>query len=232
MNAKMKRRMVAVTGIIVIVLVLLLAFVGGNAAAKTVSVAEAAKGNLGDQKIQVTGTVVDNSFTIRGDTLTFAVYDSELDPKKDADADARLSVRYDGGVAATFGNGVMAICTGKLDGAGVLVCSELVTQCPSKYESAKNALTISDLLGYGESVIDKPVKVTGIVALGTLASVDAPERFVLKEVEPVDSNDETALHVKYAGALPDKMEEGSQVVLTGSIGADRMFTATDVALEG
>ena len=62
--------------------------------------------------------------------------------------------------------------------------------------------------------------------------MDAPERFVLKEVVPVDSNDETALHVKYAGALPDKMEEGSQVVLTGSIGVDRTFTATDMALEG
>ena len=38
------------------------------------------------------------------------------------------------------------------------------------------------------------------------------------------------IHIKLA--LPDKMEEGSQVVLTGSIGANRTFTATDVALEG
>ena len=221
MNAKMKRRLGAVTGIIVIVLVVVLAVVGGNSAAKTLTVAEALE-LQGDGKIQVTGNVVENSFSIEGDTLSFKVYDAEADPE----ALRQLDVRYDGGVSATFGNDVTAICTGKKDKAGVLVCSELVTKCPSKYENASDALSVAELLAYGDRIVDKPVKVEGVVKNGTLAGIDAAERFTV-----VDDTD-AELHVKYAGALSDEMAEGSAVVLTGSVGSDGSFAATDVALKG
>ena len=134
---------------------------------------------------------------------------------------------YDGGVSATFGNDVTAICTGKKDANGVLNCSELVTKCPSRYESGKDALTVSDLLGYGEKVIDKPVKVVGVIKAGTLAGVDAAERFVIADEGTGDE-----LHVTYAGALSDGVGEGVAAVLTGSIGSDGLFTATDVSLQG
>ncbi len=222
MNSKAKRRMAAVTGIIVIVLVLVLAIVGGNTAARTVSVAEALE-IQDDAKIQVTGNVAENSFAIDGDVLTFQIYDTETDP-----AGAQLlDVRYDGGVSATFGNDVTAICTGKKTADGVLNCSELVTKCPSKYENAEGSLTIADLLGYGDSVLDKPVKVSGVMKAGTLAGVDAAERFVIVDDETGDE-----LHVEYDGALSDDTAEGSSVILTGSIGASGLFTATVVALEG
>ena len=227
MNTKMKRRMIAATGVIVIVLVVVLAVVGSNAAAKTMKVAEALALSDTNKKIQVEGTVVDNSFSIQGDVLTFSVFDATADPA----AEKQLQVRFDGGVAATFGNGVSAQWTGKKTADGVLNCTELVTKCPSKYESASGSLSISDLLGYGDSVIDKPVKVSGIIALGTLGGVDKAQRFVLKEVVPVDSNDETALRIKYDGALSDDVVEGATVVLTGSLAADGLFTATNVALE-
>ena len=222
MNAKMKRRLGAVTGIIVIVLVLVLAVVGGNSAARTVTVAEALE-LQDDSKIQVTGNVVENSFIIDGDTLTFKIYDTEAD----SNGENPLDVRYDGGVSATFGNDVTAICTGKKSAEGVLVCSELVTKCPSKYENAANALSVAELLAYGDRVLDKPVKVEGVMKAGTLAGVDAAERFVI-----VDEQAGAELHVKYAGALSDETGEGSVVVLTGSIGEDGKFTATDVALKG
>ena len=108
MNTKTKRRLGAVTGVIVIVLIVVLAVVGGNSAAKTVTVSEAVA-LQGDNKIQVTGNVAENSFDIEGDTLTFQIYDAEADPA----AAQLLDVRYDGGVSATFGNDVTAICTGK-----------------------------------------------------------------------------------------------------------------------
>ena len=222
MNSRTKRRLAAVTGVIVIVLVLMLAIVGGNSAARTVSVAEAVELNE-DAKIQVTGNVVENSFAIEGDVLTFKIYDPEADP---ANAQA-LDVRYDGGVSATFGNDVTAICTGKKNGEGVLNCSELVTKCPSKYENATDALTVSDLLDYGSKVYNKPVKVTGVVKDGTLAGVDADVRFAIADGEAgVD------LPVRYAGALSDDTAEGAVVVLTGSLGEDGVFVATDVALKG
>lgn len=222
MNTKTKRRMGVVTGIIVIVLIVVLAIVGGNSAAKTVTVSEAVA-LQSDNKIQVTGNVVENSFDIEGDTLTFQIYDAEADPA----GATPMDVRYDGGVSATFGNDVTAICTGKKSADGVLVCSELVTKCPSKYENAEGALTIADLLGYGDSVLDKPVKVAGVMKEGTLAGIDAAQRFVLANPE---SGDE--LPVKFDGALSDETGEGANVVLTGSIGSDGSFTATVVALEG
>jgi len=222
MNAKTKRRLGVVTGVIVIVLILVLAIVGGNSAARTVSVAEALE-VPDDAKIQVTGNVAENSFDIQGDVLTFKIYDAEADPA----AAHLLDVRYDGGVSATFGNDVTAICTGKKNAQGVLNCSELVTKCPSKYENAEGALTVADLRGYGDAVLNKPVKVAGVVKSGTLAGVDAAQRFVI-----VDEKSGDELHVRYDGALSDDTGEGASVVLTGSLNDDAMFTATNVALEG
>ena len=222
MNAKTKRRLGVVTGVIVIVLIVVLAVVGGNTAAKTVTVSEAIA-LQGDKKIQVTGNVAENSFEITDDVLTFKIYDPEADPS----ASQLLDVRYEGGVSATFGNDVTAICTGKKDADGVLVCSELVTKCPSKYENANGALSVSELLDYGDAVIDKPVKVSGTIEKGSLAGVDASRRFAIEDV--VGGVD---LPVKYSGALSDDVVEGASVVLTGSLGANGSFVATDVALEG
>ena len=162
MNAKMKKRMIAVSGVIVIVLILVLAFVGGNTAATTMSIAEAAENPQAGQKVQVSGNVVQDSFSTSNDVLTFKIYDPEGDPA------TQLEVRYDGAASSTFGNDVTAICTGKINDAGVLECSELVTKCPSKYENADSALTVEQLLGYGESVYGNVVKVAGSVGAGSL----------------------------------------------------------------
>lgn len=221
MNAKMKKRMIAVSGVIVIVLILVLAFVGGNTAATTVSIAEAAENPQAGQKVQVSGNVVQDSFSTSNDVLTFKIYDPEGDPA------TQLEVRYDGAASSTFGNDVTAICTGKINDAGVLECSELVTKCPSKYENADSALTVEQLLGYGESVYGNVVKVAGSVGAGSLKAAGQGDRFILVDAETGDS-----MPVVFEGALSDGIADGSAVVLTGSLGADGKFAATDVALEG
>lgn len=221
MNTKTKRRMGMVTGIIVIVLIVILAVVGGASSAKSVTVADAVAGELADQKIQVTGNVVENSFETNDNVLTFSIYDPNGDPAQE------LKVRYDGGVSATFGNDVTAICTGKIGEDGVLHASELVTKCPSKYENASEALAVAQLLGYGEEVVDKPVKVAGEVKAGTLATAGSGDRLVL--VDP-ESKDE--LSVLYDGAIPEDVGDGASLVLTGSLNAQGKFSATDLALEG
>ena len=220
MNAKMKKRMIAVSGII-IVLILVLAFVGGNTAATTMSIAEAAENPQAGQKVQVSGNVVQDSFSTSNDVLTFKIYDPEGDPA------TQLEVRYDGAASSTFGNDVTAICTGKINDAGVLECSELVTKCPSKYENADSALTVEQLLGYGESVYGNVVKVAGSVGAGSLKAAGQGDRFILVDAETGDS-----MPVVFEGALSDGIADGSAVVLTGSLGADGKFAATDVALEG
>ena len=221
MNAKMKKRMIAVSGVIVIVLILVLAFVGGNTAATTMSIAEAAENPQAGQKVQVSGNVVQDSFSTSNDVLTFKIYDPEGDPA------TQLEVRYDGAASSTVGNDVTAICTGKINDEGVLECSELVTKCPSKYENADSALTVEQLLGYGESVYGNVVKVAGSVGAGSLKAAGQGDRFILVDAETGDS-----MPVIFEGALSDEVSDGSAVVLTGSLGADGKFAATDVALEG
>lgn len=221
MNAKMKKRMIAVSGVIIIVLILVLAFVGGNTAATTMSIAEAAENPQAGQKVQVSGNVVQDSFSTSNDVLTFKIYDPEGDPA------TQLEVRYDGAASSTFGNDVTATCTGKINDAGVLECSELVTKCPSKYENADSALTVEQLLGYGESVYGNVVKVAGSVGAGSLKAAGQGDRFILVDAETGDS-----MPVVFEGALSDEVAEGSTVVLTGSLGDDGKFAATDVALEG
>ena len=213
--------MIAVSGVTVIVLILVLAFVGGNTAATTMSIAEAAENPQAGQKVQVSGNVVQDSFSTSNDVLTFKIYDPEGDPA------TQLEVRYDGAASSTFGNDVTAICTGKINDAGVLECSELVTKCPSKYENADSALTVEQLLGYGESVYGNVVKVAGSVGAGSLKAAGQGDRFILVDAETGDS-----MPVVFEGALSDGIADGSAVVLTGSLGADGKFAATDVALEG
>ena len=221
MNAKMKKRITALYGVNVNVLIIVHAIVGGNTAATTMSIAEAAENPQAGQKVQVSGNVVQDSFSTSNDVLTFKIYDPEGDPA------TQLEVRYDGAASSTFGNDVTAICTGKINDAGVLECSELVTKCPSKYENADSALTVEQLLGYGESVYGNVVKVAGSVGAGSLKAAGQGDRFILVDAETGDS-----MPVVFEGALSDGIADGSAVVLTGSLGADGKFAATDVALEG
>lgn len=221
MNAKTKRRAIAVAGIVVIVAIVVLAVVAGGTSARTVTVAEAAGGDVAGERIQVTGNVVPDSYYNEGNDLVFSLYDPETD------GGATLEARYAGGVSATFGNDVTAICTGKVGDDGVLEASELVTKCPSKYENSEDALVVSQLLGYGDDIVSTTVKVTGTVQEGSLASAMEDVRFTI-----LDSRDGTALPVRYDGALPDGMADGSTVVLTGALSADGDFAAANVALEG
>lgn len=130
MSKKMKRRLGVVSVVIVVVLVAVLAFVGGNTSAQSVSVAQAASGSVDGQKVQVSGNVVEGSFSTEGDVLLFSIYDP------DAATGEQLAVRYTGAASSTFGNDVTAICTGRIGEDGVLEATELITKCPSKYEGA------------------------------------------------------------------------------------------------
>lgn len=223
MNSKLKRRLTALTGIIVIVLIVVLAIVGGATSAKRVSVAEASSDTYIDKKIQVEGHVVDNSFTINGNVLEFSIYDKQTDLR----AQHTLRVRYEGGVSSTFGNDVIAICTGRMDEQQILHCATLVTKCPSKYENSTDALSVSRLLKYGKVVQDKPVRLTGDVKENSLQPVDANYRFVL-----VDPATKEEINVKFKGALSENIKAGTTLVITGALTAELDFNATDVAMKG
>ncbi len=222
MNTRTKRRLWVVTGVIVVVLIVLLAVVGGSSSAKAATVSELVSGEYADQKVEVSGNVAPDSFETTGDVLTFEIYDP------DGDETQLLAVRYEGGASATFGNNVTAICTGKMNDDGVLNCSELVTKCPSKYENATDALTVEQMLDYGDSIVDTVVKVSGKVQDGSLMPAGSGDRFVLTDA--TDSSITVA--VLFDDALSEDIADGSSVVLTGTMNPEGKFVASDVALEG
>lgn len=225
MNTKTKRRLIVVTGVIVVVLAIVLAVVGSGGAAKTISVGDALSGSYDSDRIQVSGNVVDNSFATEDNVLTFDIYDPEGDESQ------TLRVRYEGAASSTFGNGVTAICTGRLDTSnGVeLVASELVTKCPSKYESATDALTVARLTEYGDSIVDTTVKLAGTVVEGTLTAAGGEgPRFVVADA----SDASLRVPVEFDGALSETIVDGTSVVITGSLSDAGSFVATDVAQEG
>ena len=222
MNAKLKRRLFAVTGVIIIVFIVVLAIVTSGTAAKSATVTEVLAGEVAaGQKVEVAGVVADDSYTMDGTTAVFAIYDED-----GSEADT-LTVNYDGAISATFGNGITAICTGKLDESGVLQVSELVTKCPSKYENSDDSLSVDELLDYGDSIIGTTVKVAGTVQEGSIGDVNAEVRLVL-----LDADTGTELSITYDGALSDDVADGATLVVTGALAEDGTFTATDVALEG
>ena len=51
MNSKMKRRLIVVTGVIVVVLAIVLAIVGSSGAAKTISVKDALESDLAGERV-------------------------------------------------------------------------------------------------------------------------------------------------------------------------------------
>lgn len=218
MSSKMKRRMIAVSCVIVIAVVIIVAIVGSSTAARSVSVAQAADGSYNGQKVQVTGNVTPNSFSTEGNTLYFSIYDPDSTSEQ-------IEVVYDGAASSTFGNDVTAICTGRMED-GTLQCSELVTKCPSKYESATDALSIGRLLGYGESMTGTVVKLAGPIVKGSLNPAGMSERFIIADPETG-----TSLAVSYDGALSNEVTDESTVVLTGYLDDEGRFVATDVALE-
>ena len=224
MRKNMKKRLFVVSGIIVVVVIVVLAIVAGGSAAKSLTVAQATSGNHAGEKVQVSGNVVTDSFTIEVGKATFAIYDPE------DTTGARLRVTYEGAVSSTFGNEVSAIVTGRMTETGELLATELVTKCPSKYESGVDALTVAQILSYGEQVYGKPVKVAARLAVGTLTTPGKSVRFSLTD-DATGSAAGTLLDVQFDGALPDAVSDGISLVVTGSMGADGIFRATDVGLE-
>ena len=217
MNSAAKKRLTLVGLIIVVIAILLFVFLGSSGTAQALSVTQAASGDYDGKKVQVSGTVVDGSYTTQGASTVFKVFDTD-------NADVTLSVTYSGALPATFGNGVTAICTGKVEG-GMLDCAEMVTKCPSKYESAEGALTVDMLLKNANVYKQATAKLAGYIEPDSMADATADVRFVIV-------SQGKSLPVAFDGALSTDVHDGVSVVLTGMLSEDgEIFEATDVAID-
>lgn len=220
MNKKAKRRLIVSGGIVVIAMLVIVAVAGAGGAASSLGIGDVLDGGYEGKKVQVSGAVVADSLSAQGSTAVFKIEpEPGTDGATDTDADDQmLTVNYDGALPATFGTGVVAICTGTVAG-GELDATELVTKCPSKYESAEGSLTVKNLLDQADSMTGKDTKVCGYIR-GSINDATADYRF------QIESQGST-INVVYEGALPDDLTDGTAVVISGKLSADGTFTASE-----
>ncbi len=224
MNKRAQNRLIGVTAIILIAVAAIFFGLSGNQAAYFRTVDEVSSdAALQGERVKVGGTVIAGSWDKNSNPMKFSVRD-EADA---AGTGPVLEVVYNGAVPSTFGDGVVAILTGELGADGTLSADEMITKCPSKYESATGALPIADLVGKGESMVGNTTKATGFVKPGTIAPPGGDVRFMVTAT--AQGGEE--LSVKYEGALPSGMVDGSVVIITGAIQADGAFVATEVSLD-
>lgn len=195
---------------------------GTTAVNLTVEEALADAENVG-QRIKVGGVVVNGSWDKKTDPMTFQIRDESATD----DEGAILTVVYTGTVPSTFGDGVTAIVTGDLGADNVITSGEMITKCPSKYESSSDAYGIAQFLLASEQMAGTTVRITGIVKAGTIVAPGGAVRFTV--VDATDASKE--LNISWEGALPEGMIDGSSVVITGSVDANKLFVATNVAME-
>lgn len=223
MNKRAKQRLIGVTAIIVIIVAAILVGTGRGAGAGALksSVADvAADDTLIGQQVQVSGPVVAGSWVPGADPFEFEIRD------QGETSGPTLKVVWNKAVPSAFGDGTVAIVTGVVQDDGSIVADKLITQCPSKYESATGALSVADAIAKKEEIHGNPVKVTGYVVEGTIVAAGEGERF---SVADTAEGGET-LGIAFTGSLPAGMEDGSKVVIQGRF-TDGVFTADEVSLD-
>jgi cytochrome c-type biogenesis protein CcmE len=215
-------RLIGVTAIILIVVGAILVSTSNKAAAYQ-TVTQIAKGGAkaGD-RVKVGGAVVAGSWDKQSNPMKFTIREEN----DSAGKGATLKVVYSGTAPNTFGDGVVAIVTGTLTSGGVVEANEMITKCPSKYQSATGAIPVQELFS-GQSLVGKAnLQTIGYVKAGSLSSNPA-QRFVL--TGKADGTGKT-VNVKFSGALPDVVKDGAKVIVTGKLESDTLFNATEVAL--
>lgn len=217
MNKKAKRRLVVMGGIIAIAMLVIVAIAGAGGSASSVTVADVATGSYQGKKVQLSGVVVADSIEKDGARVTF-----DIAPEDESGApnpSVRLRVGYEGALPATFGAGVVAICTGDVDNPPFLNCTEMVTKCPSKYESAEGSLTVKGLLDQADAMLFEDTKVCGYVE-GDVNDASSAIRFTIE-------SQGATLNVVYNGGLDEQIADGVAVVVSGHLDSDGNFVATE-----
>lgn len=224
MNKRARNRLIGITAIILIAIAAIFATVGmrgGSAYNMTVKEATSDPKNVG-KRIKVGGVVVTGSWDKKSNPMTFKIRDE----KDDNNTGNQLTIVYSGAVPSTFGDGVTAIVTGDLDASNTIQAGEMITKCPSKYESATGAYTVTDLKKKAEQMKGIPVKVQGVIKEGSITPPGGAVRFVIQNAK--GSADE--LNIAFDGGMPDEAKEGATVILTGSLNDAGAFETTNVSI--
>ena len=223
MNKRAKNRLVGISAIVILAVIALFFLLTETSV--EVPLAEVLDPDLIGERVQVTGMVVAGSWDRKTNPMRFEIKDPD-----DADGTGPvLTVVYTGPmVPSTFGDGVEAIIKGVMEPDGVIKSNDMITKCPSKYETATDAYTVAQLKDRADEMVDIPVRVVGYVKDGKVNTTGSAVRFILVDAQgaPVE------LNIAFDGALPDAAETtDTRMVLTGEMNANGSFDAVSVAIE-
>lgn len=220
-NKRARTRLIGVTVIVLAIIAVIIFGTGKNDASYSKTVDEVLKDqSLVGKRVRVSGSVVPGSWKKGSSPMVF-------DIKAEKGGSGVIKVSYSGTAPNTFGDGVVAIVTGTLEPGGKITSSDMITKCPSKYESATGAMTVANLVADKDMGITF-TKVAGYVVPNSLVAPGGAERFKL--ADKADGSGAT-VSVSYSGAVPDGMTAGKKIVVSGKPQADGTFVATQVAVD-
>jgi len=218
MNKRARNRLIGVTAIILILAAVVLVTVLPSGAAASSAVKDIATNSaLVGTRVKVTGVVVSGSWDKKTNPMVFKIR------AEGSTSGPEVQVIYDGSAPNTFGNDTVAILTGTVDKLGVVKANDMLTRCPSKYQTKSDAATVAAVLA---SPPDSPIRVTGFLKAGTLKDASAADRFTLAAAADGTG---ASVPVAFAGSMPAGTKDGVEVVVFGKLETG-VFVATEVAL--
>jgi len=220
MNKRARNRLIGVTVIILGIAAAVFFGSGAGTGSYSKSVSDAVNDpSLVGKRIKVSGSVIAGSWDKKTNPMKFKIR------SEGKDSGPELAVVYSGAAPNTFGNDTVAIVTGTLESGGVIKADDMITKCPSKYQSGTGAIQLAELLKSEPK--GQPVKVVGFLKAGSLKpqSAESSDRFTLSST--ATGGDE--ITVSFAGSMPAGTEDGVQLVVGGEYLSKTLIVATDVA---
>lgn len=189
-------------------------FVLQGSGQQMLTVADVAAGKVdAGERVKVNGIVIGDSWAGSANPMRFEI--------KDADKpEPTLKVVYNGAVPSGFGDKTNATVTGEINAAGEFEAAEMMTTCPSKYESQK-PFTIDELLAQKAALTNNTVRITGFVAEPLVGN-----RVVFAAA--ADGSGAT-LDVVLAATV-EGLVKGAKIEAAGQLGSDGVFKATGVTV--
>jgi len=222
MNKRARNRLIAISvvSVVVIVAAAVFWFIPNASLSLTVDDLYDSPEYIGET-VQLAGTVVAGSWDRQSSPMTFKVFDD------DTDSTAEINIVFNGLPPSNFGDGTEAIITGRVESGNTIVSNQMVTVCPSRYETSVDTLAVSDLFDrYSDmDMTGIPVRVSARVVEGSITAPGSSIRLTVHDV----ADPSIEMPVMYTKGIPDSITGGTPIVLTGHMTESGAFDAADIA---
>jgi cytochrome c-type biogenesis protein CcmE len=214
MNKRARNRLIIAAAIIVVVGAAgFMLAMGDSQEIKSVSALLKDPGKIVGTRIKVTGLVIGESWDGKTNPMRFEIRDDATGTTEPA----TLKVEYSGVAPGGFGDKTKATLTGELGRDGVFKATDMLTVCPTKYQT-KQVMSVDQLLA-DKAIVDQTVGLAGYVTGPATSNV-------FEISSRVDGGGK--VEVKAAGTLPAGIGKGAFVELTGELLLDGTFRASKV----